>query len=653
VATCLASPGLPWLDAGDFVTASATLGVPHPTGFPLYTLLSHTATLLPVGNLASRLSFLSALCAAIAAYFTISTLRFERLAQAVPAAIAVFFAFLCVPTLAVHSRVPEVYGLQLALTCAGLFCLERLWSTQDARFLSGLGLVCGLGLANHALFRGIAPVLLAAALPVSKVRRPRPYLRAGGLLLLGCSLYAYLPLAASRSGVHNWGDSSSWGRFWIHVNALEIREAFGYAIPATAGETFLEFQRFVGPLWDGLGASAWLGLLGLATAVFLVVRALVHGQNVSRLAGLGTVAGVLMGGETIYSVLINPMGNKDLQNGQMCGLFLPVVAAVWLLAVLERAVRWWRRDTLAKWAPSMAGALMLAMLVRGLDSESLQISQDFSCEDLAVASLGLAEPGAMTVLVSDSMAACHLYVQHALAARPDMAVFERNQLASGIRGPYALAHLPYPIVDGAFREAHSYPLDETRFAEQCRAIVDQNIDKRTIYWETSSNGDDLAPSGFTAEARWPIARLRRQESSLDDLPLDRHWTLPDGDAPWGRASRGLGSPAYRAYVAQQWSFMGRGLYTKGQVALAGRSFALAAELAPDSSSHLVNMAVCLSALGHMRQALNLAMSALELEPRNRTALSNAWRYATSLNDALAMERLMTRARQLQVSLPTS
>src|SRR5688500_1153926 len=53
--------------AGENVTAVATLGIPHPPGFPLFVLLTKVFTYaIPFGNTAFRVNFFSALCGAAA-----------------------------------------------------------------------------------------------------------------------------------------------------------------------------------------------------------------------------------------------------------------------------------------------------------------------------------------------------------------------------------------------------------------------------------------------------------------------------------------------------------------------------------------------------------------------------------------------------------
>ena len=60
----LMAPGLTWAnegsDGGDLITAAATGGVAHPSGYPLYLLLARLFQSLPVGSLAYRTNLMSA-----------------------------------------------------------------------------------------------------------------------------------------------------------------------------------------------------------------------------------------------------------------------------------------------------------------------------------------------------------------------------------------------------------------------------------------------------------------------------------------------------------------------------------------------------------------------------------------------------------------
>ncbi|HEY6119111.1 MAG TPA: DUF2723 domain-containing protein, partial [Pyrinomonadaceae bacterium] len=60
------APTVVFVDSGELIVAAKSLGVAHPPGFPLYVLLAHLATRVPIGNIAVRVNFASALFAALA-----------------------------------------------------------------------------------------------------------------------------------------------------------------------------------------------------------------------------------------------------------------------------------------------------------------------------------------------------------------------------------------------------------------------------------------------------------------------------------------------------------------------------------------------------------------------------------------------------------
>jgi hypothetical protein len=62
-----AAPSVLSGDSAEFQLAAPLLGIPHPTTYPLYILLGKLATLLiPFGDLAWRVTLVSAACAALA-----------------------------------------------------------------------------------------------------------------------------------------------------------------------------------------------------------------------------------------------------------------------------------------------------------------------------------------------------------------------------------------------------------------------------------------------------------------------------------------------------------------------------------------------------------------------------------------------------------
>jgi hypothetical protein len=165
-----AAPSVLSGDSAEFQLAAPLLGVPHPTTYSFYILLGKLATLLiPVGDLAWRVTLVSALCAALAvALFFLLARRYAGLPGAAMAALALGVT----PGLWNAATLAEVYAL-LAALLAGLGYLlattdHRPPAKRVALFmrsptpipqlpspnwrLRGAAFVAGLGCTHHGLF---------------------------------------------------------------------------------------------------------------------------------------------------------------------------------------------------------------------------------------------------------------------------------------------------------------------------------------------------------------------------------------------------------------------------------------------------------------------------------------------------------------------
>ncbi|MBI2855695.1 MAG: DUF2723 domain-containing protein [Chloroflexi bacterium] len=231
-------------DGAELATAAHTLGVAHPSGYPTYLLLAKAVSLLlPWGDTAHRLNVFSALSGAgtvVLVYYTVRVLL-ERLEYRVSYArhsVSVMAATLAAASLAVsplfwsQSLITEVYSLG-ALFAASLVLLMLMWSIdpyRSWRLLPLSAFVLGLGLGNHLVLLLILPSL-AYFIVLHRERLTRRVIWCSlGTLLIGLSVYLYLPVAAAQDPPISWGDARGVDGFLWEVLATPYRK-FAFGLP--------------------------------------------------------------------------------------------------------------------------------------------------------------------------------------------------------------------------------------------------------------------------------------------------------------------------------------------------------------------------------------------------------------------------------------
>lgn len=194
-------------DTPELITAAAALGVAHPPGYPLFTMLGHFFSLIPVGSIPFRVNLFSVVCDSIAA--GVVYLITQRLTKSHRAGGVSALLLAVNPIFWEWSLAAEVFPLN-NLLAAVLILLLIGWSDEAGPdgLLIAASFVFGLGLTNQ-----LTIVLLFPAFCFILWRRrsdlfPRPKLAVIGAVafLIGLVPYAYIPWASSQHPVYNWGD---------------------------------------------------------------------------------------------------------------------------------------------------------------------------------------------------------------------------------------------------------------------------------------------------------------------------------------------------------------------------------------------------------------------------------------------------------------
>ena len=256
--------GATFTDAPEITTAIHRLGVIHPTGYPIFTLLAHAFTrlLAPLPLLVIvKVELFNALCGVGAALFTAgATARVvqhfaghgppqDRRRADLAGIFAGLFVGIC-PLLWEQVRIAEVYSFELLLVCAAGYAWLRFEISRNNGWVVLAALPMGMGLAHHVttvymLPAGLIYLLVRKPLffaswvtyPVARVVRlfrpgfmARTDFAGWWAFPVACVVgftpmlsYYYLIWANAHTDAVTWGDIHDWSSLYDHVTGKQYQ----------------------------------------------------------------------------------------------------------------------------------------------------------------------------------------------------------------------------------------------------------------------------------------------------------------------------------------------------------------------------------------------------------------------------------------------
>ncbi len=572
------APTVTFVDSGELIAAARTLGVAHPPGTPLYIILAHLATLIPVGNVAQRVNFASALFAALAAA-AVALLVGELLRSSPPAlpprkpnlrgekkkrakraaaerkteavgdqssapAITTFAAMLVSGLLLAFSRtlwayatIAEVYTLNVLLTLA-IFLLMFRWRRLSKegrrhgdraahnRLLYAAAFLFGLALGVHHVT--IALMLPALAFLVSSTEgfgffKSKRLVYAALFAVAGLAIYAYLPVAASRSPLINWGDPKTFERFWWHITGRQYQTFFSFSLDTMLGQ-LKEFIRFAANQF-----GPWWSLAGLGLVVAGVVEMFKRDKTVFVFFVLVIIA------DLAIALNYDIAEDKD-------AYYLPVfismaVAAGFGVEWLIRAILKTKLPvTLARAVTALVLLLVVAITFAGNLPHNNR-SRYFLARDYVENLFSTIEPGGMLLTLDWQVYSPMLYVSEVEQQRRDVVAIDVNQLRRSWYFDYLNRTYPAVIernrdtVDPFLEDLRSWEKDpeayannptltariDARFSDMILALVSNQIRTAPVY----VTNDIITVYSFIDEIQ-----RRDKEARAASYHQDGNWIMP-------------------------------------------------------------------------------------------------------------------------------
>ncbi|MHB9154555.1 MAG: protein O-mannosyl-transferase family [Endomicrobiales bacterium] len=487
-------PGVaPYRDTGEMVSVAHTLGIAHPPGYPLYTLLSKLFLfLLPWGNAGYRLNVLSALAGAGTGWLMYRIFTALQLGKG-----AAFFLSLLFSVSYLQwylSLVSEMYTLNTLFAAAVVLCAILLGEKAGngrprpvaAYLLLSFIFGAGLGARMDLLLAG--PGIAWIVFSNRKQLALRHHAAAVLLFCAGLSVFLYLVIRSNRGPFIDWNHPATLSHLWgtltrkTHGGTLDL-----VSTPYAAGENFPATLLFYFKhLWSGFAyAGLPLGLVGLYSLW----------KRKRDLAIAAFTAWVFSGPVFIY--LSNMPPNTHALAILEAHFLVPnlffalFIAEGFRYLVSPQAPRGTARAALAC-------AAVLALFNAAQHFPELNKRKNFIAYDYARSVLRSLPRNAVLVMKKDVQLFALWNQQLVEKRRPDIAVVSQGLCGS-------------PWYRDGFRKLHpGIHLGPLRGKEDWQSFLEMNEGK-DIYF--TSDAEYVRPQGYSEEPDGLVSRIHRDSNA--------------------------------------------------------------------------------------------------------------------------------------------
>ncbi len=408
------------LDSAELTTAAATGGIVRATGYPLYLVLGHLWSYVPVGDVGYRMNLFSAFSGALTIALAERILR--RWQVSVWAIVAALGLLATAPIFWGLSLIAEVYTLHTALMACLILLLLR-WAAQPTPWrLAAVAFVAGMSSSHHAA----TALLVPGCIWFVGVTAPRQVLKSGTLLSaiaalsLGMSAYLYLPLRYLADSAFNYAGIYNANGIFEPVNLLTL-EGIWWLVSGKA---------FIGQMLAYQGYALWEQTTAYATMLWRTFFAIGIGPGIVGIA-IVLYRDWRVGGMFTLFFVANAAFYIDYQVIDKETMFLPtyLIWALWVGIGYDWLFTWvWEKtqeqvDMLARHL--MIGLATGMVIVATYWNWSLvDLSQDWSTRQRGEIILASIEPDALIFGWWETVPVIE-YLQLVENQRPDIQAINR------------------------------------------------------------------------------------------------------------------------------------------------------------------------------------------------------------------------------------
>lgn len=424
-------------DSGEFIALAKTLGIAHPPGYPLYTMLSHLFAYLPLENIAFKVNFFSAVASSLTigvVYLTVLRLSKSRLIS-IASSLTLAFSYL----FWLYSLVAEVFSLHgFFLSLILFFTVSFYQEPERKKHLYLLFLSLGLASTNHHTIIFVFPSILLLLIFKRKSLSLKLLFFGLSFFLLGLTPYVYLPIRASQNPILNWGDPSNFERFTDVV----LRKDYGTFSLYSGKKSAVSLDPVIFYFENLSKNSVFIGIVaGVPGIVYLIKKG-------SRLSIILFSSFLLLG--PFFAFLTGKPSYKILNNSTIERFF---IASQIFWAVFFSFGLMWFSEKFSRYKRYFALILIIPFLLVIVNYKKVDQKNNFAYEEYGKLLFSSLPYNSVIFTYTDEVSMLGKYFQEARGERKDIKVImftflSDNWYQDSLKQRYPDFDFPYEYYSG-------------------------------------------------------------------------------------------------------------------------------------------------------------------------------------------------------------
>lgn len=502
-------PTVNFIDSGELAAVAYTLGIAHPTGYPLFTIIGYIFSHLPLDlRTIYQLNLMSAFFCSLGLFFffrflvlllrelsfpalkNISYINIHVNEQVVlkvfaPAAIGTLFLAFS-ETFWSQALSIEVYSLHIFFVAVLLYLYMKAIhhntisqgikeSNNRVKFyFYTFAFVLGLSFTNHMTTILLAPAFIYLYFYLFKINRESLYrlLKLVIPFMIGFSIYLYLPLRASVKPILNWGNPIDIEKFTRHFSGKQYR--------VWLFTSFESAEKQLNYFFNSLPTEYFY---------FPIVLAIIGLWSLWKIQKpMFVFTLLLLGGCVLYSI------NYDIHDIDSYFLLAYFTVAIWAAIGIQAVISLIHNPFKAR--ITVAVLLLSSIILIGFHYQNVNESDNTIVESYTKDMFNSIEPNGIIISYQwDYFVSASYYLQLVEKYRSDVIVIDKELLR---RSWYfkQLENQHQDLISNSKKELDAFLFELTKFENDLlynpnvieyhynaliRSIIEKNLETRPVY----------------------------------------------------------------------------------------------------------------------------------------------------------------------------